>query len=109
MEGLTKSAPSWYTYLVRKKEKGKKMKRHEIKKDARDFGYKCDWYNKENMEAVEAANPTKVVGGKTWPAAYFVEEVETVRDEMFGVETYRTVVAGPFATETAAQEWADMH
>lgn len=85
------------------------MKRYEIKKDARNFGYKCDWYMKEHLGAVEAANPTRVVGGKVWPAAYFVEKVETVKDEMFGYETYRIPVAGPFATETTAQEWADMH
>ena len=85
------------------------MKRYETKKDTRNFGHKCNWYNKENMGAVEAANPTMVVGNKTWAAAYFVEEVETVRDEMFGVETYRTVVAGPFATEAAAKEWAAKH
>lgn len=64
---------------------------------------------KEHLGAVEAANPTRVVGKKVWPAAYFVEEVEKVYDEMFGWETYHTAVAGPFATETTAQEWADMH
>lgn len=85
------------------------MKRYEIKKAARDFGCKCDWYEKRNLGAVEAANPTRVVGGKAWPAAYFVEEVEKVYDEMFGWETCRTAVAGPFATEMTAQEWADMH
>lgn len=80
------------------------MKRYEIKKAARDFGCKCDWYEKRNLGAVEAANPTRVVGGKVWPAAYFVEKVE-----MFSWETYRTAIAGPFATEMTAQEWADMH
>lgn len=85
------------------------MKRYETKKDARDFGYKCDWYEKRNLEAVKAVNPTRVVGNRIRPAAYFVEEVEKVYDEMFGWETYRTVVAGPFATETAAREWADTH
>jgi hypothetical protein len=85
------------------------MKRYEIKKNARDLGCKCDWYMKEHLGAVEATNPTMVVGGKTWPAAYFVEEVETIRDEMFGLETYRTVIAGPFAVETTAQEWIDMY
>lgn len=85
------------------------MKRHEIKKDARDFGCKCDWYEKRNLGAVEVVNPTRVVGGKVWPAAYFVEKVESTYDEMFGWETYRKTVAGPFATETTAQEWAEMY
>lgn len=85
------------------------MKRYETKKDARDFGCKCDWYMKEHLGAVEAANPTRVVGGKVWPAAYFVRVDEWVRDEMFGSDWQTVAYAGPFATETTAQEWADMH
>ena len=85
------------------------MKRYEIKKDARDFGCKCDWYMREHLGAVEAVNPTRVVGNRVWPAAYFVEEIETVRDEMFGWETYRKTVAGPFATKTTAEEWREMY
>ena len=85
------------------------MKRFEIKKDSRDFGCECKWYDKQNLGAVNAANPTRVVGGKNWPAAYFVEKVERVYDKMFGWETRRETVAGPFSCETIAREWADMH
>ena len=85
------------------------MKRYEIKKEARDYGCKCDWYKKEHLGAVAAVDPRRMVGGKSWPAAYFVEAVETVKDEMFGLETFRTVVAGPFSCKTIAYEWAEMH
>lgn len=88
------------------------MKRYEIKKDSRDFGKACAWYNKKNLGAVEAANPRRMVGGKSWPAAYFVEKVERVHDEMREFATsydVRTVVAGPFSCETIAREWAAMH
>lgn len=85
------------------------MKRYEIKKDARNFGCKCDWYDKKNLNAVEAANPRRMVGMKSCPAAYFVEVVKEVHDEMFGWETHRKAVAGPFSCETVAKEWVAMH
>jgi len=84
-------------------------KKAQVKKDARNFGCKTDWYKKENLIAVEMTNPTYIVGGKVWPAAYFVETVETVHDEMFGREEIRRAVAGPFSCETIAQEWADSY
>ena len=58
------------------------MKRYEIKKEARDFGNRCDWYNRANLGAVEAANPTRPVGGRLFPAAFFVFANEWVTDEM---------------------------
>lgn len=85
------------------------MKRYEVKKNARNFGYKCDWYDEEQLKEVEAVDPRHMVGGKSWPAAYFVEKVETVKDEMFKLDTYRFVVAGPFSCEAAAQKWVDTH
>ena len=84
-------------------------KKAQVKKDARNFGCKTDWYKHENLVAVEMTNPTRVVGGKVWPAAYFVETVETVQDEMFGREEIRRTIAGPFSCETIAQEWADSY
>lgn len=88
------------------------MKRYEIKKDARNFGSKADWYNHKNLSAVNAANPLHPVGGKMWPAAYFVVVVETVYDPMRDYSPcydVREAIAGPFATETTATEWAEMH
>lgn len=83
-------------------------KKHaEVELMGRNFGRSTDWYNHNNLVAVEAANPTWSVGGKLRPAAYFVQTVEVVNDEMFGRETFRNFVAGPFATKEAAQVWAD--
>lgn len=88
------------------------MKRYEVKKENRQFGNKCKWYNKNNLPAVEATNPTYRCGGRQFPAAYFVYEVETVYDPMRDFNPRheeRTPVAGPFSCETIAQEWAEMH
>ena len=107
MKGVDKISPSRYTYIVRKREKGKKMKRYEIKKQSRTFGSNCDWYNKQNLESVETANPTYPCGNRRFPAAYFVFETEQVRDEMRDFNPNYKVsrpVAGPFASENEAQE-----
>lgn len=88
------------------------MKRAEVKKDVRDFGNACDWYNKDNMAAVEAANPVKNIGRFAVAAAYFVELVEEKRDEMRECGQWykvRRAVAGPFPTEAAAMVWADSY
>lgn len=88
------------------------MKRYEVKKDSRDFGKNCDWYNTNNMNEVNEMNPTRIVGHKVWPAAYFVEVVETVRDEMRNfnpVYTVHKAVAGPFGCEVTAREWVAAH
>ncbi len=88
------------------------MKRYEIKKDNRNFGHKCDWYAKENLGAVNAMNPVRMVGNKVFPAAYFVVEVKMVRDEMREFNTnyeVRNTVAGPFSCEANATEWAEMY
>ena len=88
------------------------MKRYQVKKQNRAFGNKCDWYNRVNLGAVEAANPTYPCGNRQFPAAYFVFKTEWVRDEMRDFNpNYQTFTpaAGPFATETVAIEWAEMY
>lgn len=85
------------------------MKQAKVIKDSRNFGVKADWYNHDNLQYVEAANPTRVVGNKVWPAAYFVRVDEWVRDEMFGSDWQTVAYAGPFATEQWAKDWADAY
>lgn len=88
------------------------MKSYKVKKDARTFGCKASWYTKENLPAVENANPTRMVGNKMFAAAYFVDVVKMVHDEMREVATRYMVnetVAGPFATEKDANAWAMAH
>lgn len=87
------------------------MTRYKIRLDARDYGSKgADWYMFENLPDVEAEDPVRVVGGRYWPAAYFVDAVERVRDDMRDfnpVYDQRITIAGPFATEDDAWDWVD--
>ena len=84
----------------------KTMKKAEVRKDVRDYGVKCDWYKKANLDMVSKFNPTVNVHGREFAAAYFVELVENVRDAMTGNYVRRVPVAGPFPTEATAAEWA---
>jgi len=84
------------------------MKRFTVKKDSRNFGVNAKWYNHENVERVEAENPTNYCGGRMWPAAYFVALEEWQTDEMREFNPSRWVAigfAGPFATESEANDW----
>ena len=88
------------------------MTNYKIRKDARDFGCKADWYNHENLGAVNAANPTRIVGGRVWPAAFFVFACNWAHNEMCETcPNFETCapVAGPFSSETIAAEWAEMN
>ncbi len=85
------------------------MKRTRVHEDARDFGVKADWYNHENLVEVEKVNPTRVVGRKRFPAAYFVAIEEWQTDPMADFnasEWVRIETVGPFATKKQAAEWA---
>jgi hypothetical protein len=88
------------------------MKSYKVKKDARTFGRLAGWYNAANLPVVDKANPTRKVGNKLFAAAYFVDVVKLVHDEMREVGTRYSVnetVAGPFATEKDANSWAMAH
>ena len=88
------------------------MKRYEVKKDARTFGRLANWYNAANLPVVDKVNPTRKVGNKMFAAAYFVDVVKMVHDEMREFAPRYKVnetVAGPFATEKDANAWAMAH
>ena len=85
------------------------MKRVRVEKMARDFGVLADWYNHENVAAVEAADPRRYCGGRMFPAAYFVVVEENVYDPMrdFNPHYWAAVeYVGPFADEEAANGYA---
>lgn len=86
------------------------MKRARVEKMGRNFGCKAEWYKHENLAAVEAVDPRQYVGGKMWPAAYFVAVEEYVYDPMrdFNPGYWAAIEhIGPFADEAAAKAAAD--
>ncbi len=83
------------------------MKRYEVAKNVLFLGSKCDWYIKENADAIKKNG---IAGRfcKEYNNGYFVEAVEVVRDDMREfrpVYEVRNVVAGPFASVEDAEEW----
>jgi len=85
------------------------MKRARVEKKNRNFGVNANWYNHENVAAVEAANPRYRCGKRMFPAAYFVVVEEYAHDEMRDVRPNYWVAVehvGPFADEQAANEYA---
>ena len=84
------------------------MKRNRVELMSRDFGCKAAWYKHENLAAVEAADPRHCVGGRMWPAAYFVVVEEQVYDPMRDFNPCYWVTrenVGPFATKEEAENW----
>lgn len=85
------------------------MKRTRVHEDARDFGVMAKWYKHENLVEVEKVNPTRVVGRKRFPSAYFVAIEEWQTDEMADFNPSKWVrvgTVGPFATKEQAAAWA---
>ena len=82
---------------------------YKVMKENRDFGKCTKWYMHKNLPEVEAENPRQILGKYSHPAGFFVFRrcwnYDPMRDFQPGHETLNAV-AGPFASQVAAEEWA---